>query len=167
MEFNFMAPGLSTDEVNEAVAKSSPRVLADPGRYKVKLINVKGRKYTKDGVDGELATIFFGIQGGNYKGAELTLFRLKDGSGGTTNPGAVISIGVAAGLTADQIKDLNWAVSDEAADERGNLKAAFGSEELGPISVEGLEFSAVVDIKTNEKTGYQNNVIKYLNAPSK
>lgn len=163
MDFNFMSPGLTDDEVKEQVAKNGPRELAQPGRYNLRLHSIRGRKYTKkDGVSGESATLFFINKDGNYKGAELTLFRVGGNPASTTSQSAVIAIGIAAGLTASQIKDLNWAVTDEAADERGNLVAALGTAETGPLSIEGLEFVGTVDIAVNEKTGYESNVVKYI-----
>lgn len=163
MDFNFMSPGLTDDEVKEAVSKNGPRELAQPGRYTLRLHSIRGRKYTRaDGSAGESATLFFINKDGNYKGAELTLFRVGGNAASTTSQSAVIAVGIAAGLNPAQIKDLNWALTDEAIDERGNVKAALGTAETGPLSIEGLEFVGTVDISVNEKTGYESNVVKYI-----
>ena len=161
--FEFMAPAVTADEVKEAAAQAGPRQLAPKGKYKVRLHSMRGRVYEKDGQTRDLASLFFINLDGNYKGAELALFRVGGNPASTTSQQAVIAIGLAAGLTPEEISTLNWAVdTSNPVDDKGNVAAAFGTPARGAISVEGLEFMASIDEETNENTGYTKNVIKGL-----
>lgn len=162
MSFEFNEPAISEEEVAETVAKSGPRALAPKGNYKVRLHSMKGRSYEKDGQTRDLASLFFLNLDGNYKGAELTLFRVGGNPASTTNSEAVVAIGLAAGLTAEEVATMNWAIDvTNPVDEKGNVAAAFGTPAKGALSVEGIELMAYIDIEET-KTGYKKNVIKNL-----
>lgn len=162
MSFEFRTPAISQEDVEEAVAKSGPRALAPKGNYKVRLHSITGRSYEKDGQTRDLAKLFFINLEGNYKGAELTLFRVGGDQATTTNKEAVIAIGLAAGLTNEQVASLNWAIDvTNPVDDRGNVAAAFGTSATGPLKIEGLELMAYVEIEEGTN-GYKRNIVKNL-----
>jgi hypothetical protein len=164
MAFNYTQPAITDEEIKEAEKNSGPRELAKKGKYKVRLHSMRGRLYVqKDtGEEKPLVSLFFINLDGNYKGAELTLFRTKNGPGTTTNARDVITILKAAGLSDEDIKVTNWAVDEEAQiNDKGGLAAAFLKPDGSTVMVEGLEFEAFIDIdKRNPE--FEKNVIKGL-----
>lgn len=146
MNFKHVTPEVSKEEIQEATKTNGPRQLAPKGTYEVRLHSMRGKKINS--ASGELVSIFFINTEGNYKGAELTLFRVGGNQATTTNRKSVVAIGLAAGLSGAEIENLNWAVDDsEDADERGNLPAAFTTGDNQIVDVEGLRFEAYIDVE--------------------
>jgi hypothetical protein len=162
MGFNYTAPAVTDADIEEAQKASGPREAAPKGSYRVRLHSMRGKQYAKDGITKDLVELFFIIVGGNFKGANMTLFRCKNDPATTTNRRDVITMLKAAGLSDDEIKGTNWAIdTDVVLDERGRVAAAFVKADGSTVLVDGLEFEAFVDLDVTNPE-YPKSVVKNL-----
>jgi len=165
MSFEFETPEVDQEKVEKVLTKNGDRQVAPEGNYKVRLHNISGRVYTRksDGAEGQqLAKLFFINTEGNFKGAELTLFRVGGNSATTTNAEAVMTIALAAGLDKDSLGEANWSIDISAkADDFGNLPAAIGTAKGGELNIVGLEMEAFIGV-SERKDGTKYNEIKNL-----
>lgn len=171
MGFDYIDPGISEDEVQAAIENKRPeKTVAKAGTYTMELRSIRGREYKPGKFLVEIYARHAEEKNFKHVGANLVLFRLNDGSGKSTSARSLLEIGKALGLTADELKRINWAVDTEGeVDEFGNLPAALQAGADNILTVEGLVMKATLDVETFDRkdgsTG-EKNVIKGLYAIS-
>lgn len=170
MGFDYIDPGISEDEVQAAIENKRPeKTVAPAGTYTMELRSIRGREYGNEGKHlVEIYARHADQKNFKFTGANLVLFRMNDGSGKSTSARSLLEIGKALGLSADELKGINWAVDTEGeVDEFGNLPAALLAGADNILAVEGLVMKATIDVETFDRrdgsTG-EKNVIKGLYA---
>lgn len=174
MDFDFTNPGLTEAEVKELLANK--RRLVEAGRYRMKVNSITSREMGDTGRYKASVFLSHVEEGkGGYQGVELDLFRQKDNPARNTEVSQkfLTILGKALGLSTAELATITWGWDKDAAkDDFGRIPAAIAVMKNGaytPISLEGVEIEAVVDIeeftKRDGSTG-QKNIVKSISLVS-
>lgn len=174
MSFNYKSPSLSESEIAELTAtKKGSYEVVEPGRYVMKIRDIRARKTANGKVIGEVLLEHTEAKGAAF--ATLDLFKSKEDPSVDTEVTTkqLVTIGKALGLPTSQIATMTWSEDTSAdADNFGRLPAAVlvaGADGQGePVSIKGVTLNAILDIKTFQKrdgTEGKQNVVKAIYAP--